>query len=113
MIDLELTQDAKKLLKLLYAVYAARREEGKSRTEAVRFDTSADIQSHYLYATSADDVRSLCFELRRARCLIGDIGNNDLCDIELTDTAIIYGEQTFERLIKNGLAYISALKGIL
>lgn len=48
MIEFDITSESKNLLKLMYALYLSRREEGKGRTEANYFGDSQEIQNKYL-----------------------------------------------------------------
>lgn len=113
MIEFDITSESKNLLKLMYALYLSRREEGKGRTEANYFGDSQEIQNKYLPNMSVDDVTDLCFELSRAGCIkvsLGDCLANNIC---LTYDALVYCEQTFQRNIKNLLEWVSSIKGIL
>ena len=113
MIDFEITFEAKSLLKLLYGIYLGRRNEGKGRTEANRFGSSADLQRDYLPNMKVCDVTDLCFELARAGCLHYMRGDNLANNIYLTYEALVYSEQEFKRNFQEISGWISSIKGIL
>lgn len=113
MVSFELTREASDLLKLLYGSYVFRRAEGIGRSEAVFFGSVEDVHAEYLDKMSPEDIFEICRELKRAKCISGLFADNTLYEIELTDDAIVYGEQTFKRNISELHQWISALKGLL
>ena len=91
MVDFEITADAKEMPKFLYAVYLARRREGKERTQANNFGTTRDIHNRYFPQKSERDVRDICLELYRAGALLCIRGDNIFFRVRLSDAAIVYG----------------------
>lgn len=100
MVDFEITADAKEMLKFLYAVYLARRREGKERTQANNFGTTRDIHNRYFPQKSERDVRDICLELYRAGALLCILGDNIFFRVRLSDAAIVYSEQNFARNVQ-------------
>lgn len=113
MIEFDITEEAKSLLKLLYTLYLSRRAEGKGRTKANYFNDSESIQKDYLPSMAADDVTELCFELADAGCIIYCPGNNMANDISLSRDGLVYCEQAFKRNLKILLEWVSDIKGVL
>lgn len=113
MIEFDITHESEELLKLLYAVYCGRRSEGKGRTASNGFGSSQDIHREYLSNMSSDDVFELCAELKRAGCITGFAAGDEICCIQLTSDALVYGEQTFKRNTQELLSWVSSIKGIL
>ena len=113
MIELEMTSEAKSLLKLLYGIYLSKRHEGKGRIAANHFGSSAEIQKEYLPNMKVDDVTDLCFELARAGCIRYLRGDNLANDISLTYDALVYCEQEFKRNLLEITNWISAIRGVL
>lgn len=113
MIDMKITNEAKSLLKLLYAIYVSRRNEGKGRVEANFFSNSDFIKENYLKRMSSEDVADLCFELANAEYISFSEGDNIANNIQLTHAALVFCEQSFQNNLKELLAWVTALKGVL
>lgn len=113
MVQLEITRDAKGMLKLLYSLYRSGLDDGKKRSDANYFGSSEDIQKRYFSAMSVDDVTDICFELVRADCLTYCPGDDLANDMQLTSLAIVYCEQSFERNTKELLEWVSTIKGVI
>lgn len=113
MVELEITKDAKGLLKLLYSLYRSSLDEGKKKSEANCFGTSADVQERYFSRMSVDDVTDICIELVDAECIAGCLAGDLVEEMELTSRAIAYCEQSFERSTKELLAWVATIKGVI
>lgn len=113
MIERDITLEAHSLLKLFYALYRSRRNEGKGRTESIYMGSSEEIKHRYLYRMQIDDVEELCSELSESG-YISCINGDDISDeIFLTRKALVYCEQSFSRSVRALLNWVSSIRGIL
>lgn len=113
MSEIQITHEAEALLKLLYALYRSRREEGKGRIEASYIGSSEEIKQNYLNRMSSDDVAELCFELAEHGFITYSAGDDIAGEIYLTRRSLVHCEQVFQRNTKNLLDWISSIKGVL
>ena len=113
MVTFDLTEEAKNLLKLMYALYRCRREEGKGRTAANYFESTEHLQREYLPQMEYDDVYDLCRELALAGCINSIRADGAMLHISLSYDALVYGEQTFKRNTQELLEWVARLRGCL
>ena len=96
---MDLTNDATKMICLIYKSYLELRKSGNPKAIARRF-SEFYFSSHKTFSTwHPDDIRDTFLELARKGLLKIYIGGN----FDLTDAAIIYMENRF----KNGLTEIT------
>lgn len=108
-MDYELTKDADTLICVLYKAYSQKRESGESKADAKSFGSSKDIHKEYLPKWAHEDVAETCRELDRADMLDCFYADNIPFRTSLSDTAIIYMENRFERNTIKLLDYIKKL----
>ena len=112
MLESDITFEAQSLLKLIYALYRSKRNEGKGRTEANYFSSSDEIKRRYLNHMSSDDVADLFFELAFADYIAYTKGDDVANNIRLTYKALVFCENKFRRDMNDLLEWLSSIKGI-
>lgn len=95
-MSIEITNDADKMLGILYKTLLTRRKDGQPKRDARVFEDTYFSSTEPFSKMHSSDVEDARMELGRAGLLKNYIGG----DCELTDSAIYYLENRF----KNGLA---------
>lgn len=113
MSENELTKDADYMLCALYKSYLNRRENGINKSNAKTFGSSVDIHDTLMKEWNLEDVEETCKELSRAQYISCSPYNNLSCIITLSDKAIIYMENRFERKVSKIVDYMSKIKSVI
>ena len=112
-MDVKLTKDSEYLLCSLYKAYLQKRSDGIPKRRALMVDSSADIQREFFPNWSPEDVDATCRELDRAgflNCLYAD---NIVYTAVLSDQAIIYMKNRFERNVNKIMDNIAKIKSMI
>ena len=84
-----LTNDAKKLLYVLYTEFTARRKVGISRNRAKFFRSAKSIQENFAPDSCIEDVFDYLCELHRNGFVLNRYADNTVYECYLTDEAIV------------------------
>lgn len=102
-MQVELTRDAERMLVMLYEIYLSRRNGGKSKQEARRFDADFFSTTKPFVSMHRSDISDSRLELGQCGLLRNFIGG----DCELTTPAIIYLENRFTNNVVDVLSFLS------
>ncbi len=108
-MDIELSKDAKQLLKILYTEYKNRCADGLSKLQAMNFVSSSVIHETLLADWKFDDVDYACGELGKVGLLKCD--SADMIRgyrVSLTDNGDAYMENLPKRFLKDAFGIISS-----
>ncbi len=109
-MNVELTHDAKKLLKELYSTYQDRRANGMDRFAAMDFESAKSIYNNLYAEQNIDDLVESIRELSNVGLLNVLWSSNTASECRLTNDAIAYMESNFKRTAKGLIEIVSALK---
>lgn len=113
MDEIKLTKDSDYLLCSLYKDYLRKRADGIPKTAAINVGGSEEIQKEIFPKWSVEDVDATCRELCNAGMLKGFAADNIVYEATLSDQAIIYMENRFERNINTVMDYIIKIKSMI
>lgn len=91
-MSIELTNDAKKAIRLFHKAYKKRLKEGSSFAKATCLGGSNRIQQELLPNWSRDRIETVCKELGKTGLLYCMWANNVLYNSSITDAGISYAQ---------------------
>ena len=103
---MNLTKDTDKILCLIYEEFLNRKKSGLSKSDSIRFDDPASLQTQFLQGILEDDIYDAVTELKNCKFVHAYIDDS----FELTSSGIIYMENRFKKGLKELLSYISLIK---
>ena len=109
-MPVELTRDAKDLLKALYNAYQDRIADGVKKDTAKYFSDARTIYNDVYAEQDLDDLVDTIRELSRAGMMSVSWYNNTACCCRLTDEAVDYMENSFKRIGKTIIDVVGKLK---
>lgn len=95
MVEVRLTKNARKLIRVLYRQYHKRCKQGVAKAEARFFGGAASIQEKLLPRWTVEDIDYACRELRDAEYLNCFILDNVVAETALENKGIAYMENQF------------------
>jgi len=104
-----LSREANKVLSELYDVYKARLNNNISRSNAMYFKSSEDVQKDYLPDMNLEDLDECCRELHRNGYMNNLYAEDTVVEIQLTDNAIVLMENKLKNAIINTINIISKI----
>lgn len=107
-MDIELSKEAKQLLKTLYAEYQNRRDDGYSKSQTMNFGSSEQIHKTLLDDWLFEDVDDTCHELGKAgfmRCY--GSGSIKGYFVWLSEQGVAYMDNRLKRNLKDAADLIS------
>lgn len=113
MAEIKLTKDSDYLICSLYKSYIEKRSNGMSKLQASCTGSAEDIQKELFPNWSLEDVDATCRELDRAGMLQCFYADDMVYESTLSDQAIIYMENRFERNINTVMDYIAKIKSMI
>ena len=109
-MDVELTNDSRILLRLLYKAYRDKLKGGASKGKADCFGGSDEIRQNIVPEWSAEDTVEICRQLHRAGLVKCEYADDKVYLLFLTDKGLIFMES---RLIKIIRSILKILGGFL
>lgn len=109
-MNIELTNNAKNLLKELYSEYQNRRSNDIDRFTAMYFEDAKDIYNKLYAEQDIEDLIESIRELSRAGFMQVLWASGTATECRITNEAIAYMENRFKRTAKGLVEIISALK---
>ena len=110
---LQLSREADTLLCVLYKEYLQRRKQGSSKVQAAAFAGSEFVHTQLMPRWSVEDVDETCRELNDAGLLSCFIADNQVCEIKLVNTGIVYMENRFTLGIESVFNYLEKIRSVL
>ena len=113
MLPVELSKQCDALLCILYREYLNRRKHGVSMDEATAFSDGVSIRDGFLPSWPLADVVHACKALCDHGLLTLDAPDENVIDIDLTDSAVAYMEGRFRHRLDLVLDYLEQLTDIV
>lgn len=107
-MDIELSKEAKQLLKTLYAEYQNKRDDGYPKSQAMNFGSSEQIHKTLMSDWLFQDVDDTCYELGKAG-LLSCKGADNIRGyfVQLNDNGVAYMDNKLKRTLKEAGDIIS------
>lgn len=109
-MDVELSKDARRLLKLLYAEFKRRRSSGMDKADAKSFGSAEQIQSTLALSESVEWLEDACGELDECDMLSVLYADDTVWESVLESRAITYMENRVKRAAREVVDTIGKLK---
>ena len=109
-MSVELTRDAKNLLKALYSAYQDRIADGVKKDTAKYFSDAQAIYDTVYAQQDLEDLVDTIRELSRAGMMSASWYDNSAYCCRLTDEAVDYMENSFKRIGKTIIDVVGKLK---
>lgn len=110
MSDLLLTSRAKKLMRVLYAVFKEKVDRGVPSDQANYFYDDDNIRARYFPEWTSPDIADLCWDLHRKSLLIVQRGDDKANDVTLSQDGIAFMESRPARWFDKATEIFDRLK---